>query len=77
MTMDNASSENKGLTIGDRQKNPLKKAHRLENKTFVVIDEHLVKLLAIDEENTWFEQLSTEDGILLKVRRKDAVNYYE
>jgi hypothetical protein len=77
MTMDNASSENKGLTIGDRQKNPLKKAHRLENKTFVVIDENLVKHLAIDENNTWFEQLSTEDGILLKVRRKEAVNYYE
>ena len=77
MTTDNTSYQNKDVTVSDRQKNPLKKAYRLENKTFVVIDENLVKQLAIDENNTWFEQLSTEDGILLKVRRKEAVNYYE
>jgi hypothetical protein len=73
MTMGNTSFENKGLTIADKTKNPLKKAHRLSDKTFVVIDESLVQRLAIDENNTWFEQQSTEGGILLKIIRNDPI----
>jgi hypothetical protein len=66
--MDNTCSNNKGLTVGARAKNHLK-AHRISNKTLVVIDETLIQELAIDDENTWFEQLRTEDGILLKIQR--------
>ena len=47
----------------------MKKAHRISNKTIVVIDEILVERLSIDDENTWFEQIQTEDGILLKIQR--------
>jgi hypothetical protein len=35
----------------------------------VVIDEILVEQLSIDDENVWFEQIQTEDGILLKIQR--------
>jgi hypothetical protein len=51
-------------------KNPLKKAHCISNRVFVVIDETLVKRLQIDESNTWFEQEPTENGILLKIHKK-------
>jgi hypothetical protein len=47
-------------------KNPLKKAHCISNRVFVVIDEALVKRLQINENDTWFEQIQTEDGILLR-----------
>jgi hypothetical protein len=42
---------------------PKKKAHCIANKTFVVIDESLVKRLSINDE-TWFEQEVTEEGLL-------------
>jgi hypothetical protein len=45
----------------------LKKVHCLYNKSFVVIDESLVKKLEITQDNTWFEQQATENGILLKI----------
>jgi hypothetical protein len=48
---------------------PKKKAHCIADKTFVVIDESLVQRLSINDE-TWFEQEATEDGILLKVWKK-------
>jgi hypothetical protein len=63
--MNNASLKNKGVTT--KTKNPLKKAHCISNKTFVVIDDRLVEQLKIDEENTWFEQEQIEDGILLRI----------
>ena len=47
-------------------KNPLKKVHCVSNKMFVVIDEAIVRRLAINENDTWFEQIQTEDGILLR-----------
>jgi hypothetical protein len=46
----------------------LKKAHCISNKMLVVLDENLVQGLSIDDD-TWFEQLQTDDGILLKLRR--------
>jgi hypothetical protein len=46
-----------------------KKAYRIADKTIVVIDESLVDRLSINDE-TWFEQDLTEDGILLKVWKK-------
>lgn len=58
--MDNTSS-----------KTPLKKLHRISNRTLVVIDESLVKHLSINENNTWVEQRATDNGILLKVYHFD------
>jgi hypothetical protein len=46
-----------------------KKAYCIADKTIVVIDESLVDRLSINDE-TWFEQDLTEDGILLKVWKK-------
>ena len=79
MTKDNTSTSNKGVTDGTsttiansasaKAKNPLKKAHCISNRTFVIIDDNLVKNMKIDEENTWFEQEQTENGILLRIRR--------
>ncbi|HEY7082585.1 MAG TPA: hypothetical protein VH500_23080 [Nitrososphaeraceae archaeon] len=50
------------------RKNPIKKAHCISDKIFVVIDERLAKNLGINDENTWFEQLQIEDGIVLKIK---------
>lgn len=48
--------------------NPRKNAHRIADKTFVVIDESLVRRLEIDED-TWFEEELLEKGIFLKIIR--------
>lgn len=46
---------------------PLKQAHLVSGKIFVVIDNNIVDQLGIDE-NTWFQQERSENGILLKIR---------
>ncbi|MFY9871684.1 MAG: hypothetical protein WAK17_18375 [Candidatus Nitrosopolaris sp.] len=69
--MNDISFENIGLSCTAKAKNPLKHAHRLSDVTFVVIDESHVQRLSIDKNDTWFEQISTEDGILLKIRRNE------
>jgi hypothetical protein len=53
-------------------KGPLKKLHRISNRTLVVIDESLVKHLSIDENSTWIEQQATDNGIPLKVHHFDT-----
>ena len=63
--IDYTFSRNKGCSAN----NPKKKAYRIADKTFVVIDESLVKFLSIDDE-TWFEQELTEEGILLRMPHK-------
>jgi hypothetical protein len=79
MTVDNTSYLYKDVTASNNNNNnnssyPFKKAHCIYNKTFVVIDESLVRKLAIDEDNnTWFEQLLTPEGILLKIHRNKMV----
>jgi hypothetical protein len=74
MTIDNNTSfNNKGLT--DKTKNPIKKAHCISNKTFVVIDNRLVERLNIDKENTWFEEEQTEDGILLRIHSFSTIKH--
>jgi hypothetical protein len=45
-----------------------KKIHRISDKSLIVIDESLVKHLLIDEDS-WCEQESVSDGILLKIYR--------
>ena len=47
-------------------KNPIKKVHSVANKLFIVIDETIAKSLDISENDTWFEQIQIEDGILLR-----------
>ena len=80
MTLNNTSLNNKDFTnatdIGHsndtikKVKNPLKKAHSIANKTFVVIDDKLVQDLKIDDQNTWFEQKqSEENAIILRLHR--------
>ena len=58
--------------------NPIKKVHCIADKKFVVIDDRLARNLGISSENTWFEQLQIEDGIMLKIRNflptSDKVN---
>ena len=63
--IDYTFGENKGCSTT----NPKKKAYRITDKTFVVIDESLVKRLSIDDD-TWFEEDITDEGILLRISDK-------
>ena len=45
-----------------------KKIHRISDKSIIVIDESLIRELSIDEDS-WCEQESVSDGILLKIYR--------
>lgn len=68
--MDDISFENIGLSCTAKVKNPIKQVHRISGVTFVVIDEsHAHRLKISDKNGVWVEQISVEDGILLKVRR--------
>ena len=70
MTINNTFSKNNSVTDADtKARNPLKKAYCISNKTFVVIDDSIVKHFNIDEENTWFEQEQIENGIVLRIHR--------
>lgn len=46
-------------------KNPLKKVHGVSNKLFIVIDEAIANRLGINDLDTWFEQIETENGEIL------------
>jgi hypothetical protein len=48
--------------------NPLKRLFRISDKTLVIIDDRIVAQLGITEE-TWVEQIITEEGITLKIRK--------
>ncbi|MGA9152816.1 MAG: hypothetical protein WBZ36_19745 [Candidatus Nitrosopolaris sp.] len=63
MLAKSGSTEDKGCCSG----NPVKQAYRIYEKTFIVIDEDLVRQLDINE-NTWFEQIPGEKGIFLRRR---------
>jgi hypothetical protein len=74
-TIDNRTVWNKGFTEGKAQNPIIKKLHRISDKTFVVIDETLVKRLALDKvDDAWFEQELTSSGILLKICRNSSVD---
>lgn len=64
--IDNTSNANKSFSATAKSK---KKVHCIADKTFIVIDEALVQRLSIDDE-TWFEQEVTEEGILLRICHK-------
>ena len=71
-------SDNKSSARRD-YRNPVKKVHCVANKLFVVIDESIAKHLQINEDDTWFEQIQTEDGILLRKHtysRRNRVDSY-
>jgi len=59
------SDENKHCSSN----NPIKQAIRISDKTIVFIDESIVKRLGINEGETWFEEILTENGILLRITR--------
>jgi hypothetical protein len=48
---------------------PKKKAHCIADKIIVVIDQYLVNRLSINDD-TWFEEEVTEEGILLRICHK-------
>jgi hypothetical protein len=57
----------------DCGKKIIKRAHRISDRTFVVIDDTLLKRLSLDEvDNAWFEQELTNNGILLKIYRNSS-----
>jgi hypothetical protein len=64
MVLDTLSTDK---SFDNKSNPPLKKAHIVSGKIFVVIDNNIVNQLGIDE-NTWFEQERAENGILLKIR---------
>jgi len=68
-TIDNRTVWNKGFTEGKAQNLIIiKKLHRISNKTLVIIDDVIINRIGIDDkENTWVEEVVTEDGILLKI----------
>jgi hypothetical protein len=60
-------NSNSGKDIHFSAINPIKKAIRISDKTLIFLDESIVKRLGIDEDNTWFEEIITENGILLRI----------
>lgn len=46
--------------------NPIKQIYKIGEKTIIVIHESLVKDFKLNEPETWLEQISTKEGILLK-----------
>jgi hypothetical protein len=68
ITMDDSSNSNNKASYAAtvNYKNPLKKVHCVANKLFVVIDDSIAKHLEINDNDTWFEQIKTDDGILLR-----------
>ena len=68
--MDGTSFENICLSCGAKAKHPIKQVHVISGIPFVVIDDYHAQRLSIsDKSDTWIEQISVEDGILMKIRR--------
>ncbi len=61
--IDNTSNDFKGYSTTAI---PKKKAHSIADKIIVVIDHSLVNRLSINDD-TWFEEEVTEEGILLRI----------
>jgi hypothetical protein len=50
--------------------NPLKRLFRISDKTLVILDERIVSQSGIaEDDNVWVEQILTDDGITLKIRK--------
>jgi hypothetical protein len=70
MTESNDLLKDKDLA---RVKNPVKKVHCISNKFFVIIDNGIAEHYKINDQDTWFEQVLTEHGILLKIHRLEEM----
>lgn len=71
-TTDDTTSTNKDITSPNYD-NIIKKMHRIAGTNFVVIDKSLVCRLGLDEDS-WFEQKLSENGIFLNIIR-DRLRY--
>lgn len=65
----NKSFSNEAIPASTSPNRILKKSYQIADKIIIVIDESLVQKLAIDPENTWFEEEEMNDGIFLRIRR--------
>jgi hypothetical protein len=59
------------VTTNLKSKNPRKKLHRIYEKTFVVIDDSLVRHFGIEDEDVWVEQKPVEGGIFMRICRQN------
>ena len=55
--------------IKDCDKKALKLVCTLSDKSFVIIDDHIVRALRLDQGQTWLEQEIIDGGILMKIHR--------
>lgn len=53
-----------------KRQHKLHKLHRISNRTLVIIEEELVQALKLDEDESWVEEIPTNEGILLRLQRK-------
>ena len=58
-------------------KHPIKKVHCVANKLFIVIDETIAKSLDLSGNDSWFEQIQTEDGGILLRKHQYSLNELE
>ena len=72
-----ASITTTAAALDANHKNPRKKVHFVANKWFIVIDETIAKNLQINDNDTWFEQIKTDDGSILLRRYQYSVNKIE
>jgi hypothetical protein len=56
--------------IKDYDKKPLKLVYTLSGKTFVIIDENIVRALGLNQQDTLVEQELFQGGILMKKHRQ-------
>jgi hypothetical protein len=74
--MKNTSSKFKEFSDSNR-KRILKKPYLISGKVIIVLDQSLIKNLAINVEDTWFEQELVDNAILLKIRRSSNLGTTE
>jgi hypothetical protein len=53
----------------DYDKKPLKLVCTVSDKSFVIIDDRIVRALRLDQVQTWLEQEIIDEGILMKIHR--------
>jgi hypothetical protein len=71
--LDTSPASNINGLANSNNKNPIwKKPHRISpNMMVVAIPESIVQQLHIDEQQTWFEEIPTSEGIFLKISSKE------
>jgi hypothetical protein len=65
-----SSNDTSNSEMGSSRNNPIKKIHRVSDKSLMVIDEGLVVKLEINNDNSWVEQRQhAENEILLVIKK--------